>query len=50
MLEDNGLTDRGMSYILEGLSKHKCLESLNICNNDFGPLSQVQFDEIFDRC
>ena len=49
MLNDNGLTDKGLSYILEGLHHQKSLESLNICNNDFGAHSQLWFEEIFEK-
>ena len=49
MLDDNGLTDKGMSHILEGLNAQKNLESINITNNELGPLSLEIFQEIFDR-
>jgi hypothetical protein len=49
MLQDNGLTDKGMSYILEGLFDQKTLESINISNNEIGSLSIEVFAEIFER-
>lgn len=48
MLDDNGLLDRGLSYILDGLAKQKQLESLNIGNNEIGPLSSAKLQQIFE--
>ena len=49
MLQDNGLTDRGLSYILDGLLEQKTLESINITNNEIGIQSQKVFEQIFER-
>lgn len=48
MLDDNGLLDKGLSYILDGLAKQKQLESLNISNNEIGPLSSAKLQQIFE--
>lgn len=46
ILDSNGLSDLGLSYILEGLRRPGQLESLNISKNEFGPLSLAVLRQI----
>ena len=49
MLQDNGLSDKGLSYILDGLYEQKTLESINVTNNEIGIKSEEVLEKIFLR-
>lgn len=49
MIQENGLTDKGMSYILDGLFEQKTLESINIGSNEIGVQSVSIMEKIFER-
>ena len=49
MLEDNGLTDQGLAYILDGLQYQKGLESINISQNEMGPKCIHVLNQIFEN-
>ena len=48
MLDDNGLSDQGLAYILDGLHYQKGLESLNISQNEMGPKCLQVLKQIFE--
>ena len=48
ILNQNGLTDLGMSYLLRGVHAKRALESLNISQNQIGPKSIEALTEIFE--
>ena len=47
ILNDNGLSDKGLCNILNGLWKQGTLESINISNNQIGKLSLEKLNELF---
>ena len=48
ILNENGLTDQGLSYILKGIHVKRALESLNISQNQVGPKSIEALVDIFE--
>lgn len=48
ILDKNGLSDKGVQLILEGIRRQETIESINISKNDLGSLSVETLGQIID--